>query len=364
MNTDKKVALVLSGGGAKGAYHLGVLQAMGELGMDIGAVAGTSIGALNGAILASAGDFDTGLQRMCQVWDRLATQNPIVFSPNASLNLQTPKTKNMLGYLTFLLSSGLKLSNPIGITKGLTSFINLNVQNLLKDDVLHELMQAYLDINQLQNGLPFYVAVYPQNADNDGFKDFLGVLKDGFLTQVLGKQNRLAQFFHIQSLAIDEQKQMILASASLPLLFKAHQTQNARYTDGGQGGVLNDQGNTPITPLLQAGYKKFVVVHLDGGSLWHKHDFDAFGDIQVIEVRPSGNLGGFEKMLDFSSTHLDTLKQMGYTDARHILGELQRSFGVLNTLRQSTQKLAGVYDNRAETGLDKIMKNFSGGELL
>jgi NTE family protein len=41
--------LVLEGGGAKGSYQIGACQAMQELGVEFGAVAGTSIGALNGA---------------------------------------------------------------------------------------------------------------------------------------------------------------------------------------------------------------------------------------------------------------------------------------------------------------------------
>jgi len=43
--------LVLEGGGAKGAYQIGACKAMRELGISYGAVAGTSIGALNGAMI-------------------------------------------------------------------------------------------------------------------------------------------------------------------------------------------------------------------------------------------------------------------------------------------------------------------------
>jgi len=42
--------LVLEGGGAKGAYHIGALKALNELNIEIDAVAGTSIGAMNGAM--------------------------------------------------------------------------------------------------------------------------------------------------------------------------------------------------------------------------------------------------------------------------------------------------------------------------
>ena len=49
--------LVLEGGGAKGSYHVGAYKALRELGIEIGGVAGTSIGAINGALMVQ-GDYD------------------------------------------------------------------------------------------------------------------------------------------------------------------------------------------------------------------------------------------------------------------------------------------------------------------
>lgn len=51
-------ALVLSGGGAKGAYQVGVWKAMTELGIakDICVISGTSVGGINAALFASVGD--------------------------------------------------------------------------------------------------------------------------------------------------------------------------------------------------------------------------------------------------------------------------------------------------------------------
>ncbi len=51
-----KRALVLSGGGAKGSYELGVYKALKRLGIKIDIITGTSIGALNGAALVT-GDY-------------------------------------------------------------------------------------------------------------------------------------------------------------------------------------------------------------------------------------------------------------------------------------------------------------------
>ncbi|MEL7646927.1 MAG: patatin-like phospholipase family protein [Sedimentibacter sp.] len=48
MNSKKKVGIALEGGGAKGAYQIGVLKALMELEIEYDCVVGTSIGALNG----------------------------------------------------------------------------------------------------------------------------------------------------------------------------------------------------------------------------------------------------------------------------------------------------------------------------
>ena len=43
--------IVLEGGGAGGSYQVGAWQAIKELGLEFGGVAGTSVGALNGAMI-------------------------------------------------------------------------------------------------------------------------------------------------------------------------------------------------------------------------------------------------------------------------------------------------------------------------
>ena len=50
-------ALVLSGGGSRGAYEIGAWQALEELGVKFDGVYGTSIGAMNAALVAQ-GDLN------------------------------------------------------------------------------------------------------------------------------------------------------------------------------------------------------------------------------------------------------------------------------------------------------------------
>ena len=51
IDASRPYALALEGGGAKGAYQIGAWKALREAGIQISAVAGTSVGALNGALI-------------------------------------------------------------------------------------------------------------------------------------------------------------------------------------------------------------------------------------------------------------------------------------------------------------------------
>ena len=76
--------LVLSGGGARAAYQVGVLKAIAQLRCDAGmtgagnpfpVITGTSAGALNAAALAChADDFDAAVERICAVWENFSAE--------------------------------------------------------------------------------------------------------------------------------------------------------------------------------------------------------------------------------------------------------------------------------------------------
>src|SRR5471030_484154 len=70
-----QIVLVLQGGGALGAYQLGVYQAMHEAGLEPDWVIGTSVGAINGAIFAG-NPPELRLERLRQFWHRME-QNPL-----------------------------------------------------------------------------------------------------------------------------------------------------------------------------------------------------------------------------------------------------------------------------------------------
>ena len=65
-----KTAIVLAGGGSRGAYQLGVWKALREMGVDYQLVTGTSVGALNGTLMVQQ-DYE----KACQVWENITSED-------------------------------------------------------------------------------------------------------------------------------------------------------------------------------------------------------------------------------------------------------------------------------------------------
>ena len=76
VHTRPKIGLVLSGGGAKGAAHIGVLKYLEEAEIPIDYIAGTSMGALVGGMYAIGYSADEILAIISNLdWDRLMSNN-------------------------------------------------------------------------------------------------------------------------------------------------------------------------------------------------------------------------------------------------------------------------------------------------
>lgn len=70
-DSEPRRALVLSGGGGRGAYHIGVLRFLEEHDWDPDILVGTSIGAVNGAAIASGHNAHS----LWALWRRLTTED-------------------------------------------------------------------------------------------------------------------------------------------------------------------------------------------------------------------------------------------------------------------------------------------------
>ncbi|MCP2039893.1 NTE family protein [Neisseria sp. HSC-16F19] len=349
-----KIGLVLSGGGAKGAYQAGVIRALAEAGIGVDTVAGASIGALNGAMVAAAPDLQTAAERLHQVWQKLPEIKPL------QLGSVRVDKKRLLAYIALLSSASLPL-NPLLMksvmpvlqwllgTAGISA--SMTPDAVFTDKPLQQMLDDFLDIRALQHSLPLYVSVFEQ-------PDYLLGGLDLLKAEFLGIDNPPSRFEHIQSLPLEQQKETLMASAALPLLFKSRNDDDGvRLTDGGQGGWIKAQGNTPVTPLVEAGCNYIIVSHLDHGALWHRQDFP---HVTFIEIRPNAKLDlGLQATLDFSAAKIAELEQCGYTDSMHVLQRIADSLGALyrkraanDTMQESLAQLS-----EAEDALQRAMDN-------
>jgi NTE family protein len=287
---DYKLGLVLSGGGGKGAYQVGVAHCLSDLGVQVDAIAGTSIGALNGAILAAAPSLREGANRLKELWLELADAPP----------------------------DELKLANA------LISLAQDNKPKLNSSGRLEDLLHHYLDDKALNCGILLYVGVFKSK----------GVLID-LAWAISGACGIIdtpdSDFLCIQKLPQLERRSALLASAALPLLFEAQTVEGIKFIDGGIGGWFNKHGNTPITPLIHdAGCQFIIVNHLSDGSTWNRH---AFPEVTCIEIRPKNpifRIGKLADTLTFDKLTYNEWMQQGYEDTKRCLEKAAKSVKIVH----------------------------------
>ena len=119
----KKVGLVLSGGGAKGVAHIGVLKVLEEAGIPIDCIVGTSMGSIVGGLYAIGYDacaMDTLVR--CQDWPFLLSDKVYRYNLPFSEKESTEK---------YLLSVPIRKKGGISLPSGFIS--GQNIYNLFSD---------------------------------------------------------------------------------------------------------------------------------------------------------------------------------------------------------------------------------------
>jgi NTE family protein len=343
-----KLGLVLSGGGAKGAYQVGVVKALVEMGTQVDAVAGASIGALNAAILASSPSLKDGAERMEEVWMALANKSPLApnlpaylrFLMMAGINLNFGAFFNAVTKAGKMLGHGLSPQARAALEKMIEIIPD---KGLLSKDPIIELIDHHLDLNALKNGIPLYISAFKSSGS---LLDIASIIA----ADIGLRDSSPSEFIHIQSLPVEDQKKALLASAALPLIFAPQEINNNIYHDGGMGGWQKMQGNTPITPLLQSGIKNIIVTHLSDGSLWSRHDFP---EATILEIRPQSSIGRDDEIKDilgFDQRKIPSWIEQGYRDTLHCIGRVMEATSARNELRASEAALKN--STNAFDGLD------------
>ncbi len=256
-----KRALVLAGGGSKGAYEVGYIKALNEMNIDYQIVTGTSIGALNGCLLAQQ-DYDA-LQTL---WNTLDINHVFAgeFDSDFSFDFDTMLNQSnlMLSFFkTYLKEKGADITPLKELLK-----------SLLKED---KLLSSPIDFG-------LCTVLYPS-------------LKPLFITKKEMEKDHILDY--------------LIASASCFPVFPIHTFNEQSYIDGGY------YDNLPIDLAFDMGADEVLVVDMKS-DITHKHYVNR---PHIKYTAPYVDLGSF---LDFSKDSLERNKRIGYQTAMKAFDKL------------------------------------------
>lgn len=236
MKTNNDYALVLSGGGARGAFQAGVLRAIFEISKEAGNlnlfrnIVGVSAGAINAAYLAAeADDIDRATEKMCAMWRKLTSED--VFRTDSITVGRTAwrlaRAVSLGGFSSKLRPRKLGLLDVEPLRELLAENIRFSrISQNIEADHLHSLAVSATDYST-SIGVTFFM----------GAKD----LKEWKRVQRLGIR---------QEISVDH----VMASASIPLFFPPWPIDNRHYGDG----CLRN--TAPLSPARRIGASKILVI--------------------------------------------------------------------------------------------------------
>ncbi len=258
INNDK-LGLVLEGGGARGAYQIGVLRALFDAGYRFDGVTGTSIGAVNGVMIAQ-GKFDESVE----LWKSLEFSSFFDIEDDYAHRLARGNVDtDTLKYFIKFFKDSVK-SNGVDTSKML---------KMIRDNVDEDLLR--------DSGIDFGVMTVSR-TDRKPRPMFLSDMPSGTIADY------------------------IMASATFPG-FKKTVVGDHSYIDGG----LYD--NMPINMLLDRGYRDIVAIETKSDIPKRKpNDKTAQIHYFVPSVKPG-------RVMDFSNESKVTAIDLGYLDTIKIL---------------------------------------------
>ena len=210
-----QTVLVLQGGGALGAYQAGVYEGMAEQGLAPDWVAGVSIGAINGALIAG-NPVERRLERLSEFWNRVSSGLP--WSPLAPL---TP------------MRAGLNRFNALAAaTFGVPGFFSPRMP------------PALLAPDGTPGALSLYDAA-PLRRTLGELVDFEFLNRGERVRLSVGSVNvRTGNSIHFDSRSRSLGADHIMASAALPPGFAPVMIEGERYWDG---GIVS---NSPLSHVM------------------------------------------------------------------------------------------------------------------
>ena len=272
---DLRIGLVLAGGGAKGAYEVGVYKALRELDLvdNIKVISGTSIGAINGLFFSMDNPKVIGSS-----WRNLSYSRFI-------LNQESTKERKL-----DLLIDKIKSINS---DSSIFDQVSLNDIGLLSQSGIKDFIEEYIDMDVIRNSdKELYACAY--NVDKER-----------------------PEYFKLNDCTEEEIKDRVLASSAIPHMFKPIIIDGMRYSDGGIHSPLyskNNIDNVPIEPLRNYECDIIIVVYL---SYKNKVNKEGFEGTKIIEIYPSASLEMINGIgsLNLRKNTIEGNIELGYRDA-------------------------------------------------
>ncbi len=259
------LGLVLEGGGARGAYHIGAYKALLEEGFTFDGVVGTSIGALNGALIAQ-GDVD----KAYKLWQNISAK--MLFGlPDKSWS--------------DIIDDGIQMKEVPELMK---TFSNILKKKGIDKSEIKKLLTEVIDEKKLR----------------ESPMDF------GFVTYSLTDLKSL-EFFK-EDVPDSMMVEYIVASANLPV-FQIEKTEGKILLDG---GVYD---NLPVQLLTKKGYKDLVLIRTFAVGRVKKFNQD---EVNALFIEPTEDLGN---IMDFNPEKAQYLLKLGYFDVKKKFQNLKGS---------------------------------------
>lgn len=269
-----KIVLVLQGGGALGAYQVGVYEAMHEAGIEPDWVIGTSIGAINAALIAG-NPAERRMERLRAFWSR------VEHGPTQKAAALLPGIGGMV-------------ANWMTMTAGIPGFFQPNPPAFASP------------FAPLGAGGASYYTTAPLAETLRELVDFDLVAK-GPMRLTVGSANvRTSQMRYFDSRDERLDARHVMASGALPPAFPAVRIDDALYWDG---GILS---NTPVEAVLDDFPRRSSLIF--AVELWNPHGAEP-ETIWQVQNR--------EKDLRFASRSAELIRrQRELHRLRHVVAEL------------------------------------------
>ena len=267
--------LVLQGGGALGAYQVGVYQALNEAGIEPDWVIGTSIGAINAAIIAGS-PVGERMERLAEFWRRVEHGHAFesLLPPSLSTMWRNAATI-MGGHPTFF------SPNPLAFSS------------------------AHLPLGPEEAG---YYSVEPMRETLADLIDFHRINGGGMRLTVGASNVTTSEMVYFDSRDMPLDLRHVMASGALPPAFPAVRIDGELYWDG---GILS---NTPVEVVFDDNPRRDSMVY--AVHIWNSHGPEPQSIWEVMNR---------QKDVQYSSravSHIQRQRQIHRM--RHIIAELSK----------------------------------------